>query len=61
LAANDKYAHDGGWRSSKSISVVLRSRTYGEIGRRTLGIAEIRDRLYGLGHGTQTKKPAFVA
>lgn len=61
LAANDKYAHDGGWRSSKSISVVLRSKTYGEIGRRTLGIAEIRDRLYGAGHATPTKKPAFVA
>jgi len=61
LAANDKYAHDGGWRSSKSITVVLRSRTYGEQGRRTLSIKEIRDRLYGLGHGTQTKKAAFVA
>lgn len=61
LAANDKYAHDGGWRSSKSISVVLRSRTYGEIGRRTLSIQELRDRLYGAGHTVPTKKPAFVA
>jgi len=61
LAAADKYAHDGGWRSSKSISVVLRSRTYGEIGRRTLSIQELRDRLYGAGHKVQTTKPAFVA
>jgi len=61
LAASDKWAHEAGYRSSKSITVVLRSRTYGEIGRRTLGIAEIRDRLYGVGHETQLKKPAFVA
>jgi hypothetical protein len=61
LAASDKWAHEAGYRSSKSISVVLRSKTYGEIGRRTLGIAEVRDRLYGPGHNTQLKKPAFVA
>ena len=61
LAAADKYAHDGGWRNSQSISVVLRSKSYGEIGRRTLGVAEIRDRLYGVGHKTPTKKLAFVA
>lgn len=60
LAAPDKYAHDGGWRNSQSISVVLRSKSYGEIGRRTLGIAEIRDRLYGVGHKTPTKKTAFT-
>jgi hypothetical protein len=60
LAANDKWAHEAGYRSSKSISVVLRSKTYGEIGRRTLPIAEIRDRLYGVGHAVPTKKPAFT-
>jgi hypothetical protein len=60
LAASDKWAHDAGYRSSKSITVVLRSKTYGEIGRRTLGIAEIRDRLYGVGHATPVKKPAFT-
>ena len=45
LAAMDRYAHDGGWRNRKSITIVLRSRTYGEIGRRVLSIKEIRDRI----------------
>jgi hypothetical protein len=61
LPPADKYAHDGGWRNGRSISVVLRSRSYGEIGRRTLGIKELRDRLLGVGHKVQTTKPAFVA
>ena len=61
LAASDKWAHENGYRSSKSISVVLRSKTYGEIGRRTLPIAEVRDRLYGAGHATALKTAAFVA
>lgn len=60
LAASDKWAHEAGYRSSKSITVVLRSKTYGEIGRRALPIAEIRDRLYGVGHATPLKKPAFT-
>jgi hypothetical protein len=45
LAAPDKYAHDHGYKSRQCISVVLRSRTYGEVGRRVLGIREVRDRL----------------
>jgi len=45
LAAPDKYAHDHGYRSRQCITVVLRSRTYGEVGRRVLGIKEVRDRL----------------
>jgi hypothetical protein len=61
LAASDKWAHEAGYRSSKSITVVLRSKTYGEIGRRHLPIAEVRDRLYGFGHKTALKKAAFVA
>lgn len=61
LAASDKWAHENGYRSSKSLTVVLRSKTYGDIGRRVLGIAEIRDRLYGPGHNTQTRKAAFAA
>jgi transposase-like protein len=52
LAANDKYAHEGGWRSRKSISVVLRSRTYGDVGRRHLPIEEVRARLLRLGEIT---------
>jgi len=43
LAAPDKYAHEGGWRSRQAITRVDRSRTYGDIGRRRLGVEEIRD------------------
>lgn len=45
LAALDKWAHDGGYRNRKSVTVILRSRTYGEKGRRLLPIEEVRDRL----------------
>lgn len=43
LAPLDQYAHDGGWRSRQSITMVLRSRTYGEVGRRVLPIERVRD------------------
>jgi hypothetical protein len=45
LAAMDKYAHDGGWRSRQCLTVVLRSRTYGEVGRRVLPVQEVWNRL----------------
>ena len=45
LAANDKWAHEAGYRSRKSITVVYRSKTYGDVGRRVLPIEAIRDRL----------------
>jgi hypothetical protein len=45
LAALDKWANDGGYRNRKSITVVLRSKTCGEVGRRVLPIKEIRARL----------------
>lgn len=45
LASLDKWAHDGGYRNRKSITMILRSRTYGEIGRRLLPIQQIRDRI----------------
>ena len=45
LAANDKWAHESGYRSRKAISVVYRSKTYGDVGRRVLGIDEIRSRI----------------
>lgn len=59
LAAYDRWAHDAGYRSSKSISVVLRSKTYGEVGRRTLPIAEIRDRISATGVGLRPMKEAY--
>jgi len=45
LAAKDKYAHDGGWRSKQAMTLVFRSRTYGEIGRKTLPIQQVWDSL----------------
>ena len=45
LASLDKWAHDNGYRNRKSITIVLRSKKYGEVGRRVLPIQEVRDRL----------------
>jgi hypothetical protein len=45
LAAADKWAHDNGYRNRKSITIVLRSREFGEVGRRVLPIQEVRKRL----------------
>ncbi len=43
LAPRDKYAHDGGWRSKQLMSLVLRSRRYGERGRKVMPIELVRD------------------
>lgn len=43
LAPRDKWANDNGYRSRQCITLIERSRTYGEIGRRTLPIERIRD------------------
>jgi hypothetical protein len=43
LATRDQYAHDGGWRSSSCLTVVYRSKTYGEIGRNKLSLERVRD------------------
>jgi len=45
LAALDKWAHDSGYRNRKSITIILRSREFGEVGRRVLPIQEVRKRL----------------
>ena len=45
LANADKYAHDKGYRSRQSITVIDRSRTYGELGRRVLPIQRVRDKI----------------
>jgi hypothetical protein len=52
LAASDKYAHEHGYRSRQSISIVFRSRTYGEIGRWKLPIEKVRDKIRETGDGT---------
>lgn len=56
LASNDKWAHDAGYRARKAITVVLRSRTYGDVGRRVLSIDEIRDRIKGGGGKVAAKE-----
>jgi hypothetical protein len=45
LPPNDKWAHDAGYRSRKSITVVLRSKRFGDVGRRVLPIEEVRARI----------------
>jgi hypothetical protein len=45
LANKDAYAHDNGYRSRQSITVINRSRKYGEVGRRLLPIQQVRDRI----------------
>jgi hypothetical protein len=45
LAALDRWAHDHGYRNRKSITVILRSKKYGEVGRRLLPIQEIREKM----------------
>lgn len=60
LAALDKWAHDGGYRNRKSITIVLRSKTYGEVGRRVLPIQEIRDRLQGARQATPREREVYT-
>jgi hypothetical protein len=45
LAALDMWAHHKGYRSRRSMTIVLRSKLYGEVGRRILHIEEIMDKL----------------
>lgn len=60
LQTNDKWAHDAGYRSRRCLSIVLRSRTYGEIGRRVLSIQEVRDRIGRATGKRQMKEPVRV-
>jgi hypothetical protein len=52
LAPADKYAHDAGWRSRSCLTTVLRSKTYGEVGRTTLTAEQVKDQLLGCEAGT---------
>lgn len=56
IAAADKYAHDAGWRSRKCLTVVLRSKTYGETGRLMITAEEVKDRIMKLEPGTTAQK-----
>ncbi len=63
LAPNDKYAHDGGWRSKACMSLALRSKTYGETGRIRIPIERVRDIILGSGieHYVPKVQRAFAA
>jgi len=56
LAPSDKYAHDGGWRSRACLTVVLRSKTYGETGRITIPVEEVKDIIDSALPGTEGSK-----
>lgn len=53
LAAKDKWATENGYRSRQSITMIYRSRTYGEIGRRLLPLRQIQDRIRATSHGAK--------
>ena len=55
IAGADAYAHEHGWRSRSFLTVVDRSKTYGEIGRRTVTREEVKDCLGGHEPGTTAK------
>jgi len=56
MAPSDKYAHDGGWRSRQFISMVYRSKTYGEKGRETITAEEVKDKIGRLRPGSTAQK-----
>jgi hypothetical protein len=60
LAALDRWAHDSGYRNRKSITVILRSKSYGEIGRRLLPIQQIRAKISGKFKITEINKAVFT-
>lgn len=60
LATADKYAHDGGWRSRSCLTVVFRSKTYGEVGRHTLPLERVRDIIENVKAGTNSNKRTEV-
>lgn len=63
LASKDKWANDNGYRSRQSISVVYRSRTFGDVGRRVLPVQQVQAaiRRSTPDHYIAPKARAFVA
>jgi len=60
LAALDRWAHDNGYRNRKSMTVILRSKTYGEVGRRLLPIQEIHARLMSCSHDAPAEREVYT-
>lgn len=63
LAPVDKHAHDGGWRSKQAMTLVLRSRKYGDRGRYKMPIEMVWDQIIKTepGHYVPEPKRAFQA
>lgn len=63
LAPVDKHAHDGGWRSKQAMTLVLRSRSYGDLGRHKMPIEKVWDRIRETSpdHYVPAPKRAFQA
>lgn len=60
LAALDRWAHDAGFRNRKSITIILRSKQFGEIGRRVLPIQEIQSRLKKAHQSTPSRREVYT-
>jgi hypothetical protein len=56
MSAGDKYAFDAGYRSRKCMTAVLLSKTYGEKGRISVPIDEIKDIVGKLPAGDSSKR-----
>lgn len=56
MAPSDKYAHDGGWRSRQFLTMVYRSKTYGETGRETITAEEVKDKIDRSAPGTTARR-----
>lgn len=61
LAPKDKWAHENGYRARQSITAVLRSKSYGEIGRQTLSIRRVQEAIQARdpNHYVAPEKRAF--
>ena len=57
LSSLDRYGHDGGWRNRKAMTVVYRSRKFGDVGRRVLPIQEVWAKVTG---SKPTPKPVWT-
>ena len=60
MTIGDKWAHDYGYRSRKCMTTVLRSKTYGEVGRMTLTLEDLNDIIKDVPAGTHAKTRRIV-
>lgn len=56
MAPTDKHAHDHGYNSRSSLTVVMRSKTYGQRGQVTIPVEMVKDILDGVPAGTEASK-----